>query len=189
MRRSVWVAMSVLGLLAIAGATVSVWLAEFRRPNLRVGMTGKEPRCAVADQVEPVGGPRFRAEGDKDLDGEWERRSCVEDGKEWSPPAEVRYLLAFKGGALQFLMAAKEGDEHEVVAEWVVKTNTTVVPKAIDIAPSEDAREGVAEPCIYEVDGDELRICRPQFDKPRPTEFSGKEGSGLRLETYHRAKQ
>ena len=195
MRRNLCVALSVLALLAMAGLTASVWLIEWHRLNPRNRAAQGNPRLVARNVARPTE-PPFRAAGDKELDGEWERQSCVADGKEWgAAPPEVRYVLAFKGGVLQFLIAAKEDDEREVCAEWVVRTDASAVPKAIDHAPSEDAREATAEPCIYEVNGDEMRICWPEQPPglddrwSRPTEFSGKQGSGLKLETYHRVKR
>ena len=77
-----------------------------------------------------------------------------------------------------------------VVAEYVVKVDTTNSPKAIDLTAAEGPLKGRTIPCIYQVNGNELRICNPglDFDKPRPTGFAAKEGSGRRLTIYRRMR-
>lgn len=195
MRRGVWVLVGALGLLILAGATATVWFAGFRRPNVVIGRLDPEITRPFGKQAELATERRLRAEGDKNLDGEWERLSCATEGKVRSLPPGVRLLLVFKGGVLQVLVASKEGDERTVVSESVVKTDAAVTPKAIDMAPSEDPTEGRAELGIYEVNGDILRICSSEWRRtldhswPRPREFTGNEGSGLRLETYRRVRQ
>jgi uncharacterized protein (TIGR03067 family) len=191
MRRSVWVPVGALGLLIVVGATAAVWFTEFRRPKVHIGHLDAALTRSFGEQAER----RLRAEGDKNLDGEWERQSCVTGGKEWASPPGVRYLLVFKGGTLQFFAAFTETYERMVLDEWVVKTDAALTPKALDMAPSEDPTEGRAELGVYEINGDVLRICSSEWRRtldhswPRPTEFTGNEGSGLRLETYRRVKQ
>jgi uncharacterized protein (TIGR03067 family) len=42
--------------------------------------------------------------------------------------------------------------------------------------------------CIFEVDGDTLKLCRAGGGKDRPTEFETKPGSGRVLQTFKREK-
>ena len=52
--------------------------------------------------------------------------------------------------------------------EVAFRLDPTKAPKALDL----DVRDGrVGNECIYELDGDRLRICIAHFGQPRPTEF------------------
>jgi uncharacterized protein (TIGR03067 family) len=64
----------------------------------------------------------------------------------------------------------------------------TKKPKTIDILPVDGPLQGKRLLCIYEVDGDTLKLCQAQADKPRPTKFTGDAGSGCILTVAKRAK-
>src|SRR5262249_46425574 len=62
-------------------------------------------------------------------------------------------------------------------------------PKTIDLTASEGDNKGKTYKGIYELDKDTFKMCRPlDSDANRPTEFDAKEGSGMLLVVYKRAK-
>jgi uncharacterized protein (TIGR03067 family) len=117
---------------------------------------------------------------DKDLDGSWEFVSGIRDGKPDQPPGKA--VLIFKGNEL----AVKLGDKE--MEKATIKADPTRTPRTLDIVPSMGPEKGNAALAIYEVKGDELRICVARPGKERPTEFSAKEGSGHSLITLKRVK-
>jgi uncharacterized protein (TIGR03067 family) len=72
--------------------------------------------------------------------------------------------------------------------EATTKIDPGKKPKTIDFTFTEGELKGTTALGIYELTDDTFRICRAAADKPRPTEFSGKEGTGCTLTTYKRAK-
>lgn len=67
---------------------------------------------------------------------------------------------------------SKSVGDHE--AEF--RLDPTKTPRALDL----DVRDGRAlTECIYELDGDWLRICIARFGQPRPTEFRATAGASL----------
>jgi uncharacterized protein (TIGR03067 family) len=120
--------------------------------------------------------------GDKDLEGDWVLVSHVYDGKE-SPPAAVKdTVLTFQGdGAI-----TNTGGGLEKAA---VKADPTRSPKEIDVTPKEGRDKGKTFAGVYEVKGDELRVCSSQPGKERPTELLSKAGSGWTLMILKRVKK
>ena len=107
--------------------------------------------------------------GDKALDGEWEIMSVLHGGKE--PPADApKPSATIKGDALTL----KIGDK---TITGKIKVDPTKTPKAMDITFEEGPHKGEVAKAIYEVKGDELRICHREAGQDRPTEFASKEAS------------
>ena len=69
-----------------------------------------------------------------------------------------------------------------------IKIDPAKKPKAIDFTMAGGGEKAVTHG-IYEVSADTFKVCRPtEAGKERPTEFSTKEGSGLAMSSYKRAK-
>jgi len=113
----------------------------------------------------------------KALEGTWDGKSRLVDGKEEPPPP---------GGAQLIL----EGTKYTIKVEGKVKeTGTWTVdpsktPRTIDLKEN-GTNEKTPGPCIYEVKGDELKVAVPQPGGERPKDFSGK---GTEVYTFKRAK-
>ena len=119
---------------------------------------------------------------DKDLDGDWEVVAMVRDGKEGTPPADAKPQVTIKGDAVTF----KTGDASH---KATIKIDASKSPKTIDLTPGDGPQEGKTMAGIYEIKGDELRVCHGEPDKARPSELSSKEGSGVMLITLKRIKK
>jgi uncharacterized protein (TIGR03067 family) len=69
--------------------------------------------------------------------------------------------------------------EGKVAARGTSRIDPAKRPKAIDLTPTEGEHKGQTARGIYEVEGDTLKICFAEPDKPRPTEFTGKTEATL----------
>lgn len=76
-----------------------------------------------------------------------------------------------------------------VTYEGTIKIDTSRSPKTLDLIFSAGPETGKTAPGIYELGGDDWRICLSLGASSRPTEFATKQGSGHALETLKREKQ
>ena len=61
-------------------------------------------------------------------------------------------------------------------------------PKGMIVTGTNGPNQGKTFPCIYEINGDRLRICYDLSGTKRPTEFKSVAGTQLYLVTYGRKK-
>jgi uncharacterized protein (TIGR03067 family) len=115
------------------------------------------------------------------LQGTWNRTSAEVNGKPVSEAELKNTTLVIQGD--QYTLKTPEGDR-----KGTIKLDPTSSPKHFDLTPSAGPNKGKTLLGIYEVDGDTLRYCLALNGKDRPTEFSGKEGSGRGLFVNKRAK-
>ncbi len=67
-------------------------------------------------------------------------------------------------------------------------SNPGKLPKTMDIKGTKGPNKGKTFLTIYELKGDELKVCYDLSGKARPTEFATKPDTQLFLVTYRRAK-
>ena len=77
---------------------------------------------------------------------------------------------------------------EQVVEQGTIQIDPTQKPKAIDATPSEGEHKGKTFHGIYEIEGDTAKDCFALPDKDRPKAFATKQGSGVVLRVYKRAK-
>jgi uncharacterized protein (TIGR03067 family) len=71
-----------------------------------------------------------------------------------------------------------------------LKIDPSKTPKTIDLVPLEEPNKGEVIEGIYQLDGDELKVCIPnQKMESRPTELKSPKGSSLVLMSLKRSKQ
>ena len=121
------------------------------------------------------------------LRGTWLTVSIVHDGKtitdEKTPPKEGPVTkLAYDGNKWMI----KVGDK--TFAGGIMKIDATKTPKEIDLMDESGLKNDKTKLAIYEIDGDTYKYCVAPAGKPRPTEFSSKEGSGHSLGVSKREK-
>ena len=135
-----------------------------------------------------AGGPGQESRPLSDLDklrGTWLTVSLVNDGKtlvdEKTPPKSgPATKLVYDGNKWMI----RVGDK--TVAGGVFTIDPTKTPKQIDILDETGTKNDKTKLGIYELDGDVIRFCVSRSGKPRPTEFSAKEGTGWTLSVWKR---
>jgi len=111
------------------------------------------------------------------LDGTWEVVSIVTDGQEVSRRADTGlYSLTLEKG--KFAYKTRDG---KVLDDGTFRVDPAAEPKAIDLS----ARGGMEVSGIYELKGDELKVC---VGKERPAKLTSEAGGGRTLITYKRVK-
>jgi len=121
------------------------------------------------------------------LSGTWLTVSLVNDGKsivdEKTPPKEgPTTKLVYDGNKWMI----KVGDK--TVASGIFKIDATKSPKEIDVMDESGKANDKTKLGIYELDGDTYKFCLAPAGKPRPSEFTSKEGSGHSLGVSKREK-
>jgi uncharacterized protein (TIGR03067 family) len=121
------------------------------------------------------------------LQGTWLTVSLVSEGKtvvdENQPPKPGPVTKVTYEGDQWFV---KVGDK--AVATGTMKIDSTKLPKEIDILDESGLINDKTKRAIYELEGDTFKYCIGQAGKPRPTEFSAREGSGNALIVSRREK-
>jgi uncharacterized protein (TIGR03067 family) len=119
--------------------------------------------------------------GSPEMDGTWKPLSAELAGKPW--PQEI----------LDSMKLIVNDDKYTVYVgrqsdEGTVKRDPSKSPKTMDISGKKGPNEGKTFLVIYELKGDELRVCYDLSGKSRPTEFATKPDTLLFLVTYRRVK-
>jgi uncharacterized protein (TIGR03067 family) len=117
----------------------------------------------------------------KKFDGTWQLVSSERDGEK--APAEAIKTAKAVGKAGKVTMSV----EGKTVMEADFTVDPTQKPKTIDATATSGPDKGKKSLGIYEFDGDMLKIC--YSEKERPKEFSTKKGSGCTLDVYKREKK
>ncbi len=106
----------------------------------------------------------------KKMDGVWQGKSAEMAGKKLPEPALKEIKLEMKDGAYTV------GNDH-----GTVKVDPSKSPKTMDIKGVEGPNKGKTFLCIYELDGDKLKVCYDLSGKSRPKKFETKEKTQLFL--------
>jgi uncharacterized protein (TIGR03067 family) len=143
------------------------------------------PALALALLVGPA---RADAKDDlakemKALAGTWEVVKMVHDGVVAPLPPEGSPRVTVKEDGSYAVKAADMALES-----GVGKIDPAKSPKTLDITPADGPNKGKTLLGIYELKGDELRVCWSEPGKDRPADFTSKEGSGRIFITYKRVK-
>jgi uncharacterized protein (TIGR03067 family) len=117
----------------------------------------------------------------KGLQGRWKMTSGVMDGTEL-PIDQVKGELNFKDDKYSWTTSNGES------GGGTFKLDTSKKPKNMDAIPSDGPIKGQTVEEIYELDGDNLKICMALPGTNRPTAFKSEANSGLWYFTYKRAK-
>lgn len=124
--------------------------------------------------IPPLAGPADDAKAA--LQGAWSAQSMKADGRDAPAEAVEKMRFTFKGDDL--LLRGNFKSDKEDTCTYTVDASKS--PKQIDITmPNAPA----PAPGIYEIKGDELRICLRHANAPgeRPTEFVSTPGSKIVL--------
>jgi RNA polymerase sigma factor (sigma-70 family) len=126
----------------------------------------------------------------KMLEGTWEMVFVVGDGKQQDFGRPIH--ITIRGDRFT---AERVGTStgKSLIGKGPLKVDPGKKPKAIDFITTEGPGKGTQALMLYEVLGDELRLCETRADEsrkdlPRPTEFSAGPGSGRAISTLRRVK-
>ena len=116
------------------------------------------------------------AKGDlKKFAGTWSVVSAVKGGKD-APENEIKDVrLTFKGDKMTFM----KGDDTK---DGTITLDATKKPRQIEVMI-----EGKSHPGIYKFEGDQLKLCVGETE--RPAEFKSPEGSKTMLIVLKREKK
>ena len=122
------------------------------------------------------------SEDAKKLEGTWVLTAGDNDGKKLAE--EV-----LKSGRLTI-----DGDKHTVKVgdttyKGTHKLDPTKKPKTMDITDTEGPFKDKTVLAIFELDGDEFKICYSLPGKDRPKDFAAKEGTGYHCHVWKREKK
>jgi len=137
---------------------------------------------AVCAGLVVVAGADDNVKTDADkLQGVWKTTSVEVDGKKMPDDGVKNIRLTVKGDKMIF----KEENKEE---EATFKLDATQKPRALDwTIKNGDKVETIR--LIYELRGDDLKLCGGKAGKDRPKEFASKAGSGLNLIVLKREKE
>jgi len=121
---------------------------------------------------------------DKELDkvqGKWTVESLTVAGKNEYADGAPKIVLVFKGNKGD----VEAGNVVLEYSKFTISLDPSTDPKCMDLT---FGKAGVTFEAIYEVKGDDLRICVHLEPRNRPTEFASPEGSKAALAVAKRQK-
>jgi uncharacterized protein (TIGR03067 family) len=120
----------------------------------------------------------------KQMEGTWKAVVHEADGKktteEDNKKADVKLVVKDGKFTVHF--------NDKVVGQGTIKLDAGKKPKQIDATATDGPMKDATLVGIYELNGDEMRVCFGLPGKERPTEFRTKEGTGQMLLGYKRLK-
>ena len=118
----------------------------------------------------------------KKLEGSWATVFIEAAGQKVTDEDKIKTRkLTTKGNKYTL----KVGDE---TVQGTIEINPTKKPKTIDVKPDSGSNKGKTLRGIYELDGDNLKICLAPPGKDRPTAFATRPADGQQLVVYKREK-
>jgi uncharacterized protein (TIGR03067 family) len=124
------------------------------------------------------------------LQGNWKPLQCESEGQPMMPTdlmKQVTVVFDKNEYHLYFVDKGKDGQPKVLrLALANVALDPAAKPKAITFEFAEGPMKGQQRHGIYELAGNQLKMCYGPADKPRPTEFKSPAGSGYFLETWAR---
>ncbi len=130
-----------------------------------------------------------------DLDkvqGYWKPLQCDFEGKPQMPTEVMKQVtVVFDKGEYHLYFkdekASKNGQPGILrLALANISLDATTTPKSITFEFADGPLKGKKSHGIYEVAGNQLKMCYGSVDKPKPTKFESSAGSGYFLETWAR---
>lgn len=117
----------------------------------------------------------------ENIQGIWTVVSAERDGKKMPEKETKNVKVTFKDGVMSVSREARDEKAG-------YKLDPAKKPKTIDFTPDQDKKEKPALG-IYELDGDNLKLCWSKEGGARPTEFVSKADSDVMLIVLKREKK
>ena len=116
------------------------------------------------------------------LEGTWKVTSLEADGMQLPEENFKEWKLECKGADFTFT-------DTNGVHKGTFKVDPSKKPKTLDVVFTEGGNKGSTLLCLYEVEKDTFKVCVKPNSQERPTEFTGKQGSGQMLEVLKKEKK
>jgi len=124
------------------------------------------------------------------LQGQWKPLHCEYEGRSQMTPEVMKQITAVYDQSdyyLYFIDKGRDGKSRPIVLATVqVTLDPTTQPKGILFEFKDGPLKGQKRHGIYELAGNQLKLCYGPVDRPRPKEFQAPAGSGYFLETWAR---
>jgi uncharacterized protein (TIGR03067 family) len=118
----------------------------------------------------------------KKLDGTWRAVAVEHLGQNWQGGG---FTMTFAVNN-KYTQTASNGN---VMEEGNYKIDPSKKLKSIDLEILTGKDKGKNQYCLYELQGDSLKMCLPIPGKDRPTEFTTKKGTGYEIFIMTRVKK
>jgi uncharacterized protein (TIGR03067 family) len=181
------IAVTILSRVEFAMFATAYFLVQIRRCFMRLAYA---PFFAACVLITGTGRADDTAKKDVDaLQGNWVVVGRQVLGKKATRKEleEVPTYVVIEGNQGRAWMEdkGKKGD----MSEGTIKIDPAAKPKAVDITYTRGLLKGWTVPAIYELDGDNLKVCFAWQTKDRPTEFAGDPDGKAILVIYKRDKK
>ena len=121
----------------------------------------------------------------KAIQGIWLPVKAELGGNAMSDDALKAITLKLGDGVYEVTVVG-EPKGHTTIDKGQCKIDETTTPKSLDIKGTDGPNNGKTFPCIFDLDGETLRVCYDLSGKKRPTEFKSPSGTAIYLVTYRR---
>jgi uncharacterized protein (TIGR03067 family) len=121
----------------------------------------------------------------KDLEGTWNATSVIWNGKEY-PTGNQGLQFVIKGDEAT-VRGSKSIEKEYARLKLTLTPNTT--PRLLDLTITSGIQKDAKMEGIYELKGDEFKMCVKVFGQDRPAGFEAPEGSATALVVMKREKQ
>lgn len=115
------------------------------------------------------------------LQGTWNFVSLEVEGSKLPDAMLSGSKIIIKGDNFKSISAG-------VTYEGKIKIDSSKTPRNLDLIFTDGPEKGRTSFGIYDLSGDDLKICLSLAGNTRPTEFASKPGSGFAFETLKREK-
>jgi uncharacterized protein (TIGR03067 family) len=130
------------------------------------------------------------------IQGYWKPLQCETEGKAMMPTEIMKQVTVVfdKNEYYLYFKDSKKTDKDgkPIVLRLAlanVELDEKAVPKAITFEFAEGQLKGKKSHGIYELSGNQLKLCYGPVEKPKPTKFESPANSGYFLETWARQQK
>jgi len=119
------------------------------------------------------------------LQGTWKATALTYNGKDFFADGKASFQFIIKGDVAVIKGNDKVKKEY---AKIRLKLDPATKPKIVDITVTGGVQKDAVIEGIYQLKGDEFKICARVFGTDRPSEFDSPEGSSIALLVLKREK-
>lgn len=124
------------------------------------------------------------------LQGNWKPLQCEYQGVPQMPADVMKQITVVFDHSEYYLYFVDKGKDGQPKVLRLALANITLdpstTPKSITFEFADGPLKGQKRHGIYELAGNQLKLCYGPAEKPRPSEFKAPPGSGYFLETWAR---